>query len=76
MELTLQANAMQETQIRLAFVQNSLYVAIPLKGNRLEAGLNDKVTPESALGDLLDVINFAEKLVDTFQLETRIWSRA
>ena len=76
MELALQANAMQEDQIRLAFVQNSLYVSIPLPGNRLEAGLNDKVTPESALGDLLDVIHFADRLVDTFQLETRLWSRA
>ena len=76
MELALEANAMQENQIRHAFVKNSLYVAIPSKENRFEAGLNDKVTPESAVGDLVEVINLTERLVDTFQLETRLWSRA
>lgn len=76
MELVLEANALFEAQIRLAFVRNSLYVAVPAKGNRLEAGLNQTVTPESALGELVEVITLAENLIDTLQLETRIWSRA
>jgi hypothetical protein len=77
MELVLAANAVQaEGQIRLAFVQNSLYVAIPMRGNRLEAGLNQTVTPDTAVGELAEVVNFAERLVDTLELETRLWSRA
>ena len=77
MELVLAANAAQsQGALRLAFVDNSLYVAIPMKCNYFEAGLGTTVTPESAVGDLAEVIAFAERLVDEFQLETRLWSRA
>ena len=77
MELVLAANAMQsEGQIRLAFVENSLYVAIPMRCDYFEAKLTGTVTPESAIGDLAQVVAFAERLVDEFQLETRLWSRA
>lgn len=77
MELVLAANAAQSRDtLRLAFVDNSLYVAIPMKCNYFEASLSQTVTPESAVGDLAEVIAFAERLVDEFQLETRLWSRA
>jgi len=77
MELVLAANSMQsEGQLRLAFVENSLYVAIPMRCDYFEASLIGTVTPESAIGDLAQVVAFAERLVDEFQLETRIWSRA
>ena len=77
MELILAANAVRsEGTLRLAFVDNSLYVAIPMKGNYFEAGLTQTVTPDSAVGDLAEVISFAERLVDELQLETRLWSRA
>ena len=77
MELILSANAVQSMDmIRLAFVQNSLYVAMPMPGNRLEAGLNAKVTPDGAVGELAEVVRLAERLVDTLDLETRLWSKA
>jgi hypothetical protein len=77
MELVLAANAAQSGgTLRLAFVENSLYVAIPMKCDYFEASLRETVTPESAVGDLAEVIAFAERLVDEFQLETRLWSRA
>lgn len=77
MELVLAANAAQsQGTLRLAFVDNSLYVAIPMKCDYFEASLSQTVTPESAVGDLAEVIAFAERLVDEFELETRLWSRA
>lgn len=77
MELVLAANTAQSHgALRLAFVDNSLYVTIPMRCDYFEAGLNQTVTPESAVGDLAEVIAFAERLVDEFQLETRLWSRA
>lgn len=77
MELVLAANAANsEGTLRLAFLDNFLYVAVPSRGNHLEASLSETVTPDSAIGDLAEVIAFAERLVDELQLETRIWSRA
>jgi hypothetical protein len=77
MELVLAANAAQgEGELRLGFRDNSLYVTIPSRRDHLEANLFQTVTPDAAIGDLAQVIGFAEKLVDEFQLETRIWSRA
>jgi hypothetical protein len=77
MELVLAANAANsDGTLRLSFLDNSLYVAVPSRGNHLEASLSETVTPDSAIGDLAEVIAFAERLVDELQLETRIWSRA
>jgi hypothetical protein len=77
MELVLTANAANsDGQLRLSFLDNSLYVAVPSRGNHLEASLSETVTPDSAIGDLAQVLAFAERLVDELQLETRIWSRA
>ena len=77
MELVLAANAANsDGQLRLSFLDNSLYVAVPSRGNHLEASLSETVTPDSAIGDLAQVLAFAERLVDELQLETRIWSRA
>ena len=77
MELVLAANAANsDGQLRLSFLDNSLYVAVPSHGNHLEASLSETVTPDSAIGDLAEVIAFAEKLVNELQLETRLWSRA
>jgi hypothetical protein len=77
MELVLAANAANsDGTLRLSFLDNSLYVAVPSRGNHLEASLSETVTPDSAIGDLAQVITFAERLVDELQLETRLWSRA
>jgi len=77
MELVLEANAVRsQGTLRLAFVDNSLYVAVPMTCNYFEASLSQTVTPDSAVGELAEVIAFAERLVDAFDLETRLWSRA
>jgi hypothetical protein len=61
--------------LRLAFYQDSLYVTLPSRDNRFEAGLFTQVTPESALAELADVTGLAEQLVDVLDLELRIWTR-
>ncbi len=76
MELIMEANALQPEQIRLAFMENFLYVTVPSRIELADPGLDSTVSPESALGELAPVIALAERLVTTLDLETRIWSRA
>ena len=67
---------MRLTELRLCFKDNSLYVTVPQNKDRFEVNLfGGDVTPESAIGDLVEVVNLAEKLVETLDLETRIWTR-
>lgn len=78
MELIMEAQALfgGGGDLRLCFSQNSLFVAVPQDKDRFEVALfGGSVTPESALGDLVEVVNLAERLVDTLDLETRIWTR-
>ena len=76
MELVMEAQALLGAELRLCFRQNSLFVTVPQNKDRFEVSMfGGPVTPESALGDLVDVVNLAEKLVDTLDLETRIWTR-
>ncbi|HEY0997791.1 MAG TPA: DUF3137 domain-containing protein [Gemmatimonadaceae bacterium] len=76
MELIMEANALQPEQIRLAFLGNFLYVTVPSHMELADPGLDSTVSPESALGELATVMQLAERLVSTLDLETRIWSRA
>jgi hypothetical protein len=76
MELVMQARALFGSDLRLAFHENSLFVTIPQSQDRFEVGLfGGKVTPETAVGELVEVVGLAERLVDTLDLETRIWTR-
>lgn len=75
MELIMEANALQPEQIRLAFLGNFLYVTVPSRMELADPGLNGTVSPESAVGELATVIQLADRLVSTLDLETRIWSR-
>lgn len=75
MELVLHARA-HLGDLRLAFFQNSLYVAIPSSHDRFEIGLfGGRVTPERVVGDFADVLALVEQLIQTLDLETRIWTR-
>jgi hypothetical protein len=79
MELILEAQALLGSQLRLSFHDNSVFVTVPQswRKNRFEVSLfGAPVTPETAAGELAEVIKLAERLVDTLDLETRIWSRA
>jgi len=76
MELVMEAQALLGAELRLCFKDNSLYVTVPQNKDRFEVNLfGGDITPESALGDLVEVVNLAEKLVETLDLETRIWTR-
>jgi hypothetical protein len=76
MELIMEAQTTLNTPIRLSFHDNSVFVTVPQNTNRFEISLFfSKVTPESVVGDLAEVVRLAERLVDTLELETRIWSR-
>ncbi|HJQ22034.1 MAG TPA: DUF3137 domain-containing protein [Gemmatimonadaceae bacterium] len=76
MELVMEAQALLGVELRLCFKSNTLLVTVPQNKDRFDVGLfSSTVTPESALGDFVDVVNLAERLVDTLDLETRIWTR-
>jgi hypothetical protein len=76
MELVMEAQALLGGQLRLCFSQNSLYVAVPQNEDRFEVALfGSPITPATALGDLVSVVNLAERLVETLDLETRIWTK-
>lgn len=76
MELIIQAQAVLAAELKLSFHDNSMFVTVPQKKDRFEVSLfGAPVTPETTVGDLVEVVSLAERLVDTLQLETRIWTR-
>jgi hypothetical protein len=76
MELVMETQLLLGAELRLCFKENSLFVTVPQKKDRFEVNMfGGAVTPETAVGDLVEVVNLAEKLVDALDLETRIWTR-
>jgi hypothetical protein len=62
--------------LRLSFHDNSVFLTVPQSADRFEVSLfGSRVSPESIVGDLAEVVRLAERMVDTLELETRIWSR-
>jgi len=77
MELIMEAQALLGSQLRLCFMSSNLWVTVPQDKDRFDVGLfSGTVTPESVLGDFIEVVALAERLVDTLDLETRIWTKA
>jgi len=77
MELIMEAQALLGGQLRLCFMSSNLWVTVPQDKDRFDVGLfSGTVTPESVLGDFIEVVALAERLVETLELETRIWSKA
>lgn len=76
MELIIQAQGALPN-LRMSFHDNSVFVTLPMSTDRFEvSGLfGGKVTPETACGELVEVVRLAERLIDTLELETRIWTR-
>ena len=75
MELIMQAKG-TFGDIRLSFHDNSVFVCVPQSVDRFEFGFfGGKVSPEGIVGDLAEVVLLAERMVDTLELETRLWSR-
>jgi hypothetical protein len=77
MELIIEAQRVLGSPIRLSFHDNSVFVTIPQSRNRFEMGgiFGARITPEIACGEVAEVMSLAERLIDTLELETRIWSR-
>jgi hypothetical protein len=75
MELIVRARR-EMGELRWAFYANALYVTVPSSANRFEITLSSTVTPETVAADLVSVVQLAEQLIDTLELETRIWTRA
>ena len=50
-------------EVRLAFVQRSLFVAVPGEALKVDTGLfAAELTPKEAVGRLLHILGFAERL--------------
>lgn len=76
MELIMEARMLLSADLRLSFHDNSVFLTVPQNKDRFEAHLfGSQVTPDSAAGDLVELVNLAENMVDALELETRIWSR-
>jgi hypothetical protein len=75
MELIMSAQA-SFGAIRCSFQESSLIMTIPTSVDRFEVRLwGAKMNPESAVGELAECVDLAERLIDTLDLETRIWSK-
>lgn len=76
MELILEASA-ANPGLRMSFQDSSVFITIPSTTNRFEVGsiFAGRITPETACGELVEVVSLAERLIDTLDLETRIWTR-
>ena len=62
--------------VRCCFQNSSVFLTIPSDANRFEVRLwGARMTPESAVGDLAECVDLADRLVDALDLETRIWSK-
>ena len=76
MQLIVTARSKLGAELRMSFMNNMLYVSVPGTRDHFEVSMFAKqVTPEMAMGDLADVVHLAEHLIETLDLETRIWTR-
>jgi hypothetical protein len=75
MELIIDANRSIDG-IRCSFQASSVFVTIPTSADRFNIRLfGSKVTPETSVGELAQLVGLAEQLIDTLDLETRIWTK-
>ena len=58
--------------MRACFVSNFLVIALPTSRDRFEVGYQAR--PERIVHDVLELVSLAEELIDTLDLETRIWT--
>jgi hypothetical protein len=59
--------------MRACFVSNYLVIALPTWRDRFE--IENRPRPDRIVDDLLELVSLAEELIDTLELETRIWTR-
>ncbi|MGH7636720.1 MAG: DUF3137 domain-containing protein, partial [Gemmatimonadaceae bacterium] len=76
MELIMRTRATLSDGLRVSFHDNSVFLTLPGMGDRFEVKLFGRaVTPENIVGELVEVVRLADQLVETLDLETRIWTR-
>jgi hypothetical protein len=63
MDVIMESAVMLDAEVRLAFVQRSLFVAVPGEALKVDTGLfAAELTPKEAVGRLLHILGFAERL--------------
>lgn len=66
MEIVMEAQARLDTELRLCFVQKSLFVAVARCAIRFEATLRAApLTPQAAVGKLVHLVSLADRLAET-----------
>lgn len=76
MDLIMRARVRVNDALRMSFHDNSVFMTLPGQADRFELSLfGRRVTPEGIVGELAGVVRLAEDLVETLDLETRIWTR-
>lgn len=75
MELVLHARTRLGSDFRMAFQGDTLHVLVAGTPNRFEVSFFRGVSPSRTVAELEAVIALAEQLVETLELETRIWTR-
>jgi hypothetical protein len=76
MELIMRARARLNDGLRMSFHDSSVFLTLPDSRDRFELKLfGAPVTPEGAVGELCQVVQLAEDLIEALDLETRIWTR-
>lgn len=63
-------------KIRLSFLNNKLYVAIPHTDNQFEIDLNKSVYDFERIREFYDDIKIAWDIVEDLNLNTRIWAKS
>jgi len=63
-----------DAEVRLAFVEGRVFVAISQSGNRFEPGLFGRVSEEDVAG-MFELLSDVVAIVEDLNLNTRIWSK-
>lgn len=75
LEMVLDARKKLDAELRLAFFRNMLFVTVPLRKDYFEVSFGMRVTPVDAFDALAGIVALATGLIDTLDLETRVWTR-
>lgn len=75
MSLVLDARKRLHADLRLALYRDELIVCVPSQTDFFEAGVLGRVTMYDIAGELAAYVSLAHRLIETLELDTRIWTR-
>lgn len=75
MDLVLRARDSLGANLRLAFYENLLFVGVPSHYGLFDLHYTSSATAVQVFDDLVAALRLAGDLIDTLDLETRIWTR-